>query len=218
MRGHFRYLRFKTFPMTPRTPQCEVFWTLLSSSKHSGVPEGSKPPTFPRIGLHPHTWPKWGYDSRTLSIPYWGLIKCLYFADTTERGDRRVKGSPKTRWTQGYFTDNSVINSNSSTVLSWELVVLLTSWNNQVVNLFTGKWCSFKNQIPAQHWKKKTSAHFRPQFKLIFIKVKMIYDQNNHFRVSLAPYLCTNIIYAPKIKFPLNKRLFPFGIPLYICV
>jgi len=25
MRGHFRYLRFKTFPMTPRTPQCEVF-------------------------------------------------------------------------------------------------------------------------------------------------------------------------------------------------
>jgi len=29
MRGHFRYLRFKTFPMTPRTPQCEVFWALL---------------------------------------------------------------------------------------------------------------------------------------------------------------------------------------------
>ncbi len=26
MRGHFRYLRFETFSMTPRTPQCEVFW------------------------------------------------------------------------------------------------------------------------------------------------------------------------------------------------
>ncbi len=63
MRGHFRYLRFKTFPMTPRTPQCEVFWALLLSSKHSGVPADSKPPTFPSVGLHPHTWPKWGCDT-----------------------------------------------------------------------------------------------------------------------------------------------------------
>jgi len=48
--------------MTPRTPQCEVFWALLSSSKHSGVPKDSKPSTFPSVGLHPHTWPKWGCD------------------------------------------------------------------------------------------------------------------------------------------------------------
>jgi hypothetical protein len=27
--------------------------------------------------------------------------------DTTERGDRGVKGGPKTGWRQGYFTDNS---------------------------------------------------------------------------------------------------------------
>ncbi len=53
MRGHFRYLRFKTFPMTPRKPQCEVFCPLLSSSEHSGVPEDSQPPTFPSVGLHP---------------------------------------------------------------------------------------------------------------------------------------------------------------------
>jgi hypothetical protein len=53
MRGHFRYLRFKTFPMVSRTPQCEVFWVLLSSSEHSGVPEDSKSPTFPSVGLHP---------------------------------------------------------------------------------------------------------------------------------------------------------------------
>jgi hypothetical protein len=45
MRGHFLYLRFKTFPMTPRTLQCEVFWALLSNSKHSGVSEDSKSPT-----------------------------------------------------------------------------------------------------------------------------------------------------------------------------
>jgi hypothetical protein len=62
MRGHFRYLRFKTFPMTPRKPQCKVFWALLSSSEHSRVPEDSKSPTFPSVGLHPHTWPKWGCD------------------------------------------------------------------------------------------------------------------------------------------------------------
>jgi len=30
---------------------------LLLSSEHSGVPEDSKSPTFPSVGLHPHTWP-----------------------------------------------------------------------------------------------------------------------------------------------------------------
>jgi hypothetical protein len=63
MRGHFWYLRFKTFPLTPRTPQCEVFWSLLSNSKHSGVLEDSKSPTFGSVGLHPHTSPKWGCDT-----------------------------------------------------------------------------------------------------------------------------------------------------------
>jgi hypothetical protein len=53
MRGHFRYLRFKTFPMKPRTLQCEVFFPLLLSFEHSGVPEDSKSPTFPSVGLHP---------------------------------------------------------------------------------------------------------------------------------------------------------------------
>jgi hypothetical protein len=58
-----RYLRFKTFPMTPRTLQCEVFCPLMSSSEHSGVPEDSKSQLFPSVGLHPHTWPKWGCDT-----------------------------------------------------------------------------------------------------------------------------------------------------------
>jgi hypothetical protein len=53
LRGHFLYLRFKTFPMTPRTPQCEVFWALLSNSKHSGVPEDSKSPTLEVLGFTP---------------------------------------------------------------------------------------------------------------------------------------------------------------------
>jgi hypothetical protein len=53
MRGHFRYLRFKTFPMTPRTPQCEVFWSSKSSSKFSGVPEDSNPNFFQVLGFTP---------------------------------------------------------------------------------------------------------------------------------------------------------------------
>jgi hypothetical protein len=48
--------------MTSRTPQCEVFWAFLLTSEHSGVPKDSKSPTFPSVGLHPHTWPKWGCD------------------------------------------------------------------------------------------------------------------------------------------------------------
>ncbi len=51
MRGHFGYLRFKTFPTTPRTPQCEVFFPLLSSSEHSGVPEDSKSQLFQVLGF-----------------------------------------------------------------------------------------------------------------------------------------------------------------------
>jgi hypothetical protein len=39
--------------MTPRKPQCEVFWALLSSSEHSGVPEDSKSPTFQVLGFTP---------------------------------------------------------------------------------------------------------------------------------------------------------------------
>jgi hypothetical protein len=51
MQGHFRYLSFQTFPMTPRTPQCKVFWALLSRSKHPGVPEDSKSPTLQVLGF-----------------------------------------------------------------------------------------------------------------------------------------------------------------------
>ncbi len=39
--------------MTPRTPQCEVFWALLSNPKHSGVPEDSKSLTLGVLGFTP---------------------------------------------------------------------------------------------------------------------------------------------------------------------
>jgi hypothetical protein len=80
MQGHFRYLRFKTFPMTSRTHQCEEFWALLSSSEHSGVPADSKPPTFPSVGLHPHTWPKWGCDIPSLDYVVWCFVGLAYQA------------------------------------------------------------------------------------------------------------------------------------------
>jgi hypothetical protein len=48
MRGNFRHLHFNTFPMTPRTPQCEVFWPFNLSTEFSGVPEDSK---FPLLGV-----------------------------------------------------------------------------------------------------------------------------------------------------------------------
>jgi hypothetical protein len=62
---HFRYLRFKTFSMTPRTLQCEVFWALLWNSKHSGVPEDSKSPTLEVLGFTP---------TFTLGIAFFGSL------------------------------------------------------------------------------------------------------------------------------------------------
>jgi Na+-translocating ferredoxin:NAD+ oxidoreductase RnfE subunit len=53
IQGHFRYLHFKTFSTTPRTPQCKVFCPLLSSSEHSGVLEDSNSQLFQVLGFTP---------------------------------------------------------------------------------------------------------------------------------------------------------------------
>jgi hypothetical protein len=77
--SHFQYLHFKTFSMTPRTPQCKVFWALLSNLEHSGVPEDSKSPTLQVLGFTPtlgqsgvatlsHTRRKRSMSSLTLRI------------------------------------------------------------------------------------------------------------------------------------------------------
>jgi hypothetical protein len=39
--------------MTPRTPQCKVFWASLLSSEHLGIPEDSKSPTSRVLGFTP---------------------------------------------------------------------------------------------------------------------------------------------------------------------
>ncbi len=103
MRGHFLYLRFKTFSMTPRTPQWEVFWALLSNSKHSGVLEDSKSSLFPSVGLHPHTWPKWGCDNhyrKTIRIQqFWQyLFQCWWSHAASSIGKLRSKQAWRLSW------------------------------------------------------------------------------------------------------------------------
>jgi len=73
------------------------------------------------------------------SISYWDLIKCPYFADTTERGDGGLKGGPNTGWRQGYFKDNSIIKKSFKEVSDfynfdiWNSQVLSIFWNSQVL-------------------------------------------------------------------------------------
>ncbi len=43
----------RPFSATPRTRQCNVFWALLSNSKHLVVPEDSKSPTLGVLGFTP---------------------------------------------------------------------------------------------------------------------------------------------------------------------
>jgi hypothetical protein len=75
VRGHFLYLRFKTFPMTPRSPQCEVFWALLSNSEHSGVPEDSKILTFSKCWASPPHLAKVGLRHQ-LCTNHFVLVLC----------------------------------------------------------------------------------------------------------------------------------------------
>jgi hypothetical protein len=51
--GIFDIYVSRHFSTTPRTPQCEVFCPLLSSSEHSGVPEDSKSQLLQVLGFTP---------------------------------------------------------------------------------------------------------------------------------------------------------------------
>ncbi len=98
MRGHFRYLRFKTFQMTSRTLQCKVFWALLSNSKHSGVPKDSKSPTLEVLGFTPTLGqsgvatlgPTFGFFEE-----FWGTSNFLYdfiiFSDLSTHLEKLTK-------------------------------------------------------------------------------------------------------------------------------
>jgi len=81
MQGHFGHLHFKTFAMTPRTPQCEVFWPLLSNSKHSGVPEDSKSPTL-GVGVSSSHFTQSGVATRVTLITWYTHVKVVLFSKT----------------------------------------------------------------------------------------------------------------------------------------
>jgi hypothetical protein len=126
MRGHFRYLRFKTFPMTPRTPRCEVFCPLLSSSEHSGVSEDSQPPTFPSVGLHPHTWPKWGCDTSQLGFGEVTTFPLIILSMISHRGYIQMSFCPRIPklgvskfWKLGFLALWRAIISYANLRLKW---------------------------------------------------------------------------------------------------
>jgi len=91
MRGHFQYVRFKTFPMTPRTPQCEVFWALLSNSKHSGVPEDSQSPTLGVLGFTP-TLGQSGVATVDLLVSTLGGLDCILGMEFITQNNVLVEG------------------------------------------------------------------------------------------------------------------------------
>jgi hypothetical protein len=63
--------------MTLITPQCEVFWALLSNFKHSGVVEDSKSPTLEVLGFTP-TLGQNGVATTNVLVKkvYWGMALC----------------------------------------------------------------------------------------------------------------------------------------------
>jgi hypothetical protein len=71
--------------MTQRTPQCELFWALLSNSKHSGVPEDSKSPTLGVLGFTP-TLAQSGVATSMLP-----LEKYIGSLDEHEAGAKQIK-------------------------------------------------------------------------------------------------------------------------------
>jgi hypothetical protein len=126
MRGHFRYLRFKTFSMTPTTSQCEVFWALLSSSEHSGVPEDSKSPTLEVLGFT-STLGQSGVATRCVKEKYFPCVQ------TKTLGSNLMHLKPtKHWWVQG-------MNPSSWNELQiWTLAqnTYLSMWTNRTFGLF----------------------------------------------------------------------------------
>jgi hypothetical protein len=93
MRGHFRHLSFKTFRMTPRTPQCEVFWSFKSSSEFSGVPEDSNPNFFQVLGFTPTLG-----QSRVATVKPTPKSENLKSSKTPENLELELKGQNTSHW------------------------------------------------------------------------------------------------------------------------
>jgi len=132
MRGNFQYLRFKTFPMTPRTLQCKVFWALLSNSKHSKVPEDSKsqlwecwasPPHLAKVGLQQvHSWNIFGAKISHGQLGFTGLTRL-----TTTRTWRKPPPSPL----------SYTLRLSTRPTSKWHFVLKLPSGSPKIVKVRT---------------------------------------------------------------------------------
>jgi len=122
MRGHFEHLNFNTFPMTPRTLQCEEIWPLKSSFEFSEVLEDS---IFPLLGVwvaFSHLAPKWGCDtdntmnahlSRFKLIPNSLHLKnhFLSFSSWVDRSLKIVKSSRNIFMNTSMFSRNTLVTT-----------------------------------------------------------------------------------------------------------
>jgi hypothetical protein len=115
------------------------------------------------------------------SISCWDFKKCLYFVDTTERGDMGWKEAPKTGWRQGYFTDDSSV----SVEIFCELFV---------------NWQVFKSWIWGVHvlvviyWRFWTSNFLKFLFSSISIPFVLIgCISNKHIQKWITNLMCTLI-------------------------
>jgi hypothetical protein len=98
MWGHFRNLHFKTFPMTPRTFQCKVFWVLLLNSEESGVPEDSTSPTLGVLGFTP-------------TLGQSGVVTPLVLGRATNNTDTQDSPQPELRGSH-HLTPYSILCSS----------------------------------------------------------------------------------------------------------
>jgi hypothetical protein len=153
MRGHFRYLRFKTFPMTPRTPQCEVFRSSKSSSEFSGVSEDSNPNFFQVLGFTPTLGqsrvatlphiasPLFVIPRKTSLIPSfahneWPLTRTLHATKGTLKGTQVLVGHVHHYCHLGPTQSEHYHLANSHVyTISWVVAPTNTTWNLQVILL-----------------------------------------------------------------------------------
>jgi len=110
----------RNFQWHQEHPNARCFGPLLSSFEHSGVPEDSQPPTFPSVGLHPYTWPKWGCDSLGYAIEgkiKWPFNLLMFHMLTSQNSWKVNEGIWAPLW-NGMFTKTFQAKQMSNNQLS----------------------------------------------------------------------------------------------------
>jgi hypothetical protein len=90
---------------------------------------------------------------------------CLYFEDTTERGERE-RGGPRTGWREGYFMDNS----NCPTKLISESWFFLCRMMSQFDHMF---WVGAKKSLWWNDWSDSNVYPYASGLYLCFLSLTM---------------------------------------------